>query len=68
MWGLRVRRTSDSIVPSSEGVREYIRIDRDREHMMRWEAEGVTIRGQSFANGGGVIVEVHVKVEINSPS
>ena len=26
-----------------EGFREYIRIDRDREHMMRWEAEGVTI-------------------------
>ena len=32
-----------------EGDRKYIRIDRDREHMMRWEADGVTSQGVSWA-------------------
>jgi hypothetical protein len=33
---------------NGDGLREYIRIDSDLEHIMRWEEEGVTVGGVSL--------------------
>lgn len=46
VWGLRVRRSSNfrEKEEDGEGLREYIRIDNDLEHMIRCEAEGVTAK------------------------
>lgn len=50
-----------------DGRREYIRIDNDREQMMRCEAEGVTVGGVSGDHKRGEVDE-HESVDITSPS
>jgi hypothetical protein len=50
-----------------EGRREYIRMERDLEQMIRWEAEGVTVVGLEMIWGEAGL-NVRVNVEISSPS
>ena len=51
-----------------DGFKEYIRIDSDREHIMRWEAEGVTAQVSPVSTHQSVDVGVQVRVDMSSPS
>ena len=53
---------------TGEGFKAYIRIDIDLEHIMRWEAEGVTVRSVNNEVGYLGTVSVQVNVEMSSPS